>query len=337
MMIRSKQSVLLLLIAGFLCLVWTATSWAWLEVQTTKLEAGKMVIHYTKNPVSEVAPGSVKRYNPNFSFYVNSNGDNYNDVLTCGENQKTGQVSCQIQDVHGKAPLCAFDLLTPGYDAGGSIQEQWFTGSQTFFVGCGVRLSDNALECQYFDRATCTLQGQFVAVPAGSDPYVGFNSYMGYGFDTDNDSTTPEFGFTYVDAATQQTYFRLVNPFTNRALVSIKILDPTYERWLYPNSTDMDGNNREELTTCARNRLSGQFVCEVRRLNNGGLIRTIPFLGPQYHVDDWSWNYYDNNSNTQEMIVCGWHLDSKQLRCQVKDYTGKVYANFYPLGDDYVP
>ena len=337
MTIRWKQSFLLLPIACLLCLVWTTTSWAWLEVQTTKVEAGKKVVRYSKHPVSQVAVGSVKRYNPDFNFYVNSNGDSYDDLLTCGENQKTGQISCQIQDVHGKAPLCAFDVLTPDYDTGPSIYETWFTGSQYFFVGCGVRLSDDALECQYFDRSTCALKGQFLAAPPGSDQHRGFNWYLGYGFDIDSDSTTPEFGFTYVDAATQQTFFRLVNPFTGVELVNIKMLGPTYDRYLSPNFTDMDGNNREELTTCARNRLSGQFVCEVRRLNNGTLIRTIPFLGPQYYVDDWSWNYYDNNSNTQEMIVCGWHLDSKQLRCQVKDYTGKVYANFYPLGDDYVP
>ena len=149
------------------------------------------------------------------------------------------------------------------------------------------KASDDALECQYFDMATGTLKGQFLAVLPGADPYAGFDWFMGYGFDTDDDSTTPEFGFTYVDAATQQAYFRLVNPFKDKELVTIKMLDRTYEVSLYPNFTDMDGNNRTELTTCARSRLTGQFVCEMRRLNNGGLIRTISFLGPEYYVDGW--------------------------------------------------
>ena len=335
---KANGSVLFLtLTAAVLCLAWAGASWAQPEVEVVKDETGHKVLHFHQRTATEGHLGVVKRYYPDFSFYPEVSGDGYNDLVVCGEKQTNGQVSCQVKDIRGKADICSFDLLSADYEILKWVDDVQFTGLPLYAYACGRRLSDNAVECQLFDFATGTPQGQFLAVPPGMDVNSGLSIYMSY-FDTDGNSTTPEWGFAYRKASSEQVYLRVVNPLTGVQMMQTKVMNPNYT--FGPGNTsqrDMDGDGVREIVGCARNRVTGQYACEVRKMTNGKLLKTIPLLTPKYYVYSVSFMNFDDNSKTMEIIACGWHLGTKQLKCEVRKRDGKIYTSFLPLGNHFVP
>ncbi len=335
---KTKKSVLFLaLTAAVLCLVWAGASWALLEVEVVKDETGQKVVHFHQSTATDGPLGVVKRYYPDFSFYMDPSGDGHDDLVVCGEKQTNGQVSCQVKDIRGKADICSFDVLNADYEILRWVDDVYFAGLPVYAYACGRRLADSAAECQLFDFATGALKGQFLAVPPGMDVSSGLSVYMSY-LDTDGNATTPEWGFAYRKASTGQVYFRVVNPLTGVLMMQTKVLNPNYA--FSPGNTslrDMDGDGVREIVGCARNRVTGQYACEVRKMTNGELLKTIPLLTPKHYVSSVSFLNFDNDPKSTEIIACGWHLGTKQLKCEVRKRDGKIYTSFFPLGNHFVP
>jgi hypothetical protein len=334
---RNRRVVFLTLMAAVLCLAWTAASWAKPEVEVFEDETGQKAVNFHHPTLVDAPLGGVKRYYPDFSFYMDVSGDGYPELVACGENQTNGQVSCQVKDIHGKVDVCSFDILNANYEILRWVANVRFTGLPLYAYACGRRLADSAVECQLFDFATGALQKQFLAVPPGMDASSGLSLYMS-DFDTDGNPATPEWGFAFRKASSGQVYLRLVNPLTGVQMMQTKVLNPNYA--FSPGSIyfrDMDGDGIREIIGCARHRVTGQFACEVRKMTNGKLLKTFPLLTANHYVSMFSFSDFDGNSMTTEIIACGWHLGTKQLKCEVRKGDGKLYTSFLPLGNAFVP
>ena len=245
------------------------------KVAVVEDETDQKVLHFDLRAAAHGHVGVVKRYSPDFSFYPDVSGDGRNDLIVCGENQTNGQVSCQVKDIRGKAEICSFDVLNADYEIVKWVDHVEFPGLPCDAYACGRRLADNASECQLFDFSTGVLQGHFLVVPPGMDVNSGFSLYR-YNLDTDGNSTTPEWGFAYRKAATEQVYFRVVNPLTGVKMMETKVMNPNYA--FNPGSTnqyDMDGDGVKEIVGCGRNRVTGQYACEIRKMTNGKLLSKI--------------------------------------------------------------
>jgi hypothetical protein len=321
----------------------TSMSWAKMDVKKTN-ENGVITLSFksvepaSKDVAPEVVPAVVKRYDPSIdTYYLYYNADAVPDITACGENQSTGQVTCKIYNPLTGGVLATVNILDGSYDL--NPYSVWFTDvngdSKIDAVGCGVKLSDHSVVCQIKTVSTGAVVKQFTAIPAntigyGTLWYYDFRISFGY----------PHWSVRYLQASNQQIYFKTVNPLTGATVVApIPALNKFYDASLYsPDYTNINGVAGNELVTCARNHMSGQFVCEIKNGTTGALIKNITLLGTSDTMQTWGFDTnYDTLSAVDEFIGCGWLVTTRQPRCQIKKQDNTQFKLFNILDPTFVP
>jgi hypothetical protein len=330
-----------LIAVSMLC--WEISAYGQPNVQVVKDDFGVERVVFTQAQ-SDVSIMSVaRRLNPDFTLYDDLTGDGIADIITCAENQGNGQIRCQTINTATKTVMANINILTPAYLAGNYLTIYDFNADSSYDgLGCGIRLSDGAVECQIKDLKTGASVGvgQFVAIPPGADHdgYLYSFSYSTY-TNIDGDSDTREISFCWTKATDQQMYCRVLNPLTGAALTpDMKVLTPNYDLYSYSASfSDVNYDGNDELVACARNRVSGQFVCQVKNGLTGALIKNIHLMTSSDYVADYTWADYAPAFTGNEIMACGWNTSTKQPRCEIKKLNDTLMKSINVLSPSFVP
>ena len=337
------------LIAALIMVLFTVTSaGADLDVQVVKQgESGDVIFIKPVETTVENVPLAVtliKGYSPSFQFWGDFNNpkDNVYDIFACGESQTTGQITCKAVNILNNTTFSTINFLNPSYNLSpGSIYMMDINGDGSYdALACGIKLADNSVVCQTRNIRTGAAigVGQFTAIPAseGLSYYDGFriNTYV----NTDGNWDTPEIGFCYKKAETQQYICRVVNPLTGALISSIPVLNANYDMYLWaPYFTDINEDGKHELLTCARNHTTGQFVCQIMNGSTGALIQNILLLSTSDTVVNYTYNNYDKISKVSEFIGCGWNLTTHQPKCQIRRQNNTIFKSINILDPSFIP
>jgi hypothetical protein len=331
------RSVAVGLVIGLL----SSTSVAWAKVKVEK-STDNGVITLAFGPAEQTPEGAgaeaaaaVKRYEPAWNFYSDLNGDGVYEITACGENQSTGQITCKAVNPLTGAVLASVNLLDGSYDLNPySVVYMDVNGdSKPDAIGCGIRLSDNAVECQIRNFSTGALIHQVIAIPANTIDLQSYNRFYIYMY------SPSEWRITYRRFSDRQIYFKILNPLTGTTVVPpIAILNRHYDVGPYtPSYSNIDGVGGNEILTCARNTVTNQFLCEIKNGATGALIKNIPLLTAAYEVDEWRLLDYDKTSSPDELIGCGINVATRQPRCQIKQQDNTIFKSFNVLDPAFVP
>jgi hypothetical protein len=337
-----KGRVLRVLVCLAVAVLCAQTAHGFLEVQVMKNDKGQETYHFRRAPDSAPVDraGAVSRQEPYFSYYYDFNGDSVADLMACGEDQGTGQVYCEVKNMLTNGVISHFNVLDPGYEVGNYLTVKDFTGGgHQEALACGMKYSDRSVACQVINPATGTVVvPTFTAVPAGIDPETGYslNTYV----NVDGDWNTPEIALSWKKASTEQIYCRVLSPATRAVLMpTTPVLTPAYDFQPYSVSfTDVNANNKDELYCVARNRATGQTVCQFRNGETGSLIKDVGLLTSSDYVRSYQIGQYETSTTAYEIIACGWNTLSKQPWCQIKRINNTVFKTVKPvLLPKYVP
>lgn len=337
--LRKMTRVLICLAVVLLC---AQTAHGFLQVQVMKNDKGQEVYHFKPAPDSSPGDptGAVLRQEPYFNYYYDFNGDSVADLMTCGEDQGTGQVYCEVKNMLTNKVISHFNVLDPGYKVGTYLPVNDFTGGgELQALSCGMKYSDRSVACQITYPATGALAVPiFTAIPAGIDPDAGFtvNTYV----NVDGNYDTPEIAFSWKKASTEQTYCRVLRPGTGAVLMpTTTVLTPAYQFQPYSvYFTDVNGNGKDDLYCVARKRATGQTVCELKNGRTGALIKDVNLLTASDNVEGYAFGQYEKSSTAYEIIACGWNNLTKQPWCQIRRINGTVFKTIKPvLLPKYVP
>ena len=340
---KSIKKICFLIFMAVLVFIWEISAYGQLNVQVVKDDLGVERVVFTQAR-SDVSIMSVaRRLNPDFTLYYDLTDDSIADIIACGENQSSGQIKCQTINTATKTVMANINILTPAYLVGTYLTIYDFNADNSLDgLACGIRLSDGAVECQIKDLKTGASVGvgQFVAIPPGTDHDGELYSFS-YSIytDVDGDSNTGEISFCWQKAADQQIYCRVVNPLTGIALTpDMKALNPNYDLDSYSASfSDVNADGKDELIACARNRVSGQFVCQVKNVTTGALIKNINLLTTSDYVADYIWADYAPAFTGEEIMACGWNTSTKQPRCEIKRLNDTLMKSINVLSPSVVP
>ena len=340
---KSIKKICFLILMAVLVFIWEISAYGQLDVQVVKDDFGVEKVVFTKTQSDVSIMSMARQLDPDFTLYYDLTGDSIADIIACAENQSNGQMKCQTINTATKTVMANIDILTPAYLVRSYLTISDFNADGSYDgLGCGIRLSDSAVECQIKDLKTGALVGvgQFVAIPPGTDHDGDLYSFSYSTYtDVDGDSNTREISFCWQKAADQQMYCRVLNPLAGAALTpDMKVLTPNYDLYSYSASfSDVNADGKDELVACARNRVSGQFVCQVENGSTGALIKNINLMTTSDYVADYTWANYDTAFTGEEIMACGWNTSTKQPKCQIKRLNNTLMKNINVLSPSYVP
>ncbi len=340
---KSIKKICFLILMAVSVLTWEISAYGQLDVQVVKDDFGVERVVFTKAQNDVSIMSVARRIDPDFTLYYDLTGDSIADIIACAENQSNGQMRCQTINTATKTVMANINILTPAYLVGTYLTISDFNADSSYDgLACGIRISDSAVECQIKDLKTGASVGvgQFVAIPSGSD-YDGSVYSFSYSIYTniDGDSNTREISFCWTKATDQQMYCRVVDPLIGTALTpNMKVLNPNYDLSIYSASfSDVNDDGNDELIACARNRISGQFVCQVENGSTGALIKNINLLTTSDYVADYAWADYAPAFAGEEIMACGWNTSTKQPRCEIKRLNNTLMKTINVLSPSFVP